>query len=262
MKRKYRYMLLAIGAMLMVGCQKDTVGYFTAVIEDYHSDGDKVYVDENRYLYWNAGDEVKINGREATIDLSTEKAMLMGIEIVDGESYHATYPATSWVSDNCVNFPQEQQYREAFNAIGDMVQVIDAPMVAQTTATVDGNGGINVLNFKNVGALLKVTFSNPESSEIKVNEIEVIGNQEISGNANYSYTEGVPEVTNVDEGGSSVKMMFPKGLGRIMEGNTRSFYIPIIAKNELALQVRVYYQVKETPMIKIFAKAIVERSTL
>ena len=244
MKRKYRYMLLAMCAILMVGCQKDMKGVFTAVIENYQPLDGKMYMGDNRYAYWHEGDELMINGMRATIDLSTDVATVKGVAAEDGGFYTAVYPAKSWVNNGCVKFPQYQEYREALNAKGDMVQVIDAPMVAQTVATVNENGEMNELNFKNVGSLMKVTFKNPESTDIEVKNIELSCTSSLLyGNVRYHYDGNELSVeSTIDGGGNTISLLLPENKGKILGSKEMSYYmvVPSMGDN-IKFKVKVYY---------------------
>lgn len=143
--------------LCMTACQKEENGILTLEVEHYTSSA-KVHIDDN-YAVWDDDDQVKVNGNDYTVNVSSNSATITGVP--EANSYYAIYPANWATGNTTLNIPGMQTYRE--NGNGD--QIVDAPMFAYS----DGN----TLKFRNLGALLAVNVNNQTGSDFTVVSIDV-----------------------------------------------------------------------------------------
>ena len=125
---------------------------------EYYTSSAKVHIDDN-YAVWDDDDQVKVNGNDYTVNVSSNSATITGVP--EANSYYAIYPANWATGNTTLNIPGMQTYRE--NGNGD--QIVDAPMYAYS----DGN----TLKFRNLGALLAVNVNNQTGSDFTIVSIDV-----------------------------------------------------------------------------------------
>ncbi|MCR5017936.1 MAG: hypothetical protein K6A64_03995 [Bacteroidales bacterium] len=164
---------LAAFSMIAAGCKKEAAAPATVTLGVQIATDTKTYIDAGtRYPMWTAGDEIAVNGL-------TDNHTVKDIDIVNGNTaklynvqeadhYYAIYPydivrngmspsSTTILLDNV------QTYKE--DSSGH--QIVEAPMAAYSTTT--------TLTFHNLGALLRVRFTNDGSEEIMLSTIKVKG---------------------------------------------------------------------------------------
>ena len=170
------FTLLALGVLLFAGCQKDGMTTLRLRIADFASDS-KVYMDGNTPR-WVAGDEICINGSRYTIASNSTTTVSSNYS-----NYKAVYPYSIFGSLSngvyTLNIPRNQTYR-----VSGGNQIVDAPMAANADAATSGT--TTTLNFKNIGALLRIqVVNNPTDNRgaLTVDKITVTANLPLWGTA-------------------------------------------------------------------------------
>lgn len=197
MVNKYTFLLLTASAALFFGCSKEQEeaveerhysDYFTAEITPY-GDDEKTYIEAGGsldYSCWADEDAVNINGTVRAVDVNTTDANYSatigadGIETVNG-GFLAAYPGNAVsVSNNTATFtlPDTTEYATVGSGAGVGAQVVEAPMVAYTTA--------RSLQFENVGLLTLFNLNIEGSGQIALQRITISCDQPLSGS--YSLT--------------------------------------------------------------------------
>lgn len=197
MVNKYTFLLLTASAALFFGCSKEQEeaveerhysDYFTAEITPY-GDDEKTYIEAGGsldYSCWADEDAVNINGIVRAVDVNTTDANYSatigadGIETVNG-GFLAAYPGNAVsVSNNTATFtlPAATEYTTVGSGAGVGAQVVEAPMVAYTTA--------RSLQFENVGLLTLFNLNIEGSGQIALQRITISCDQPLSGS--YSLT--------------------------------------------------------------------------
>ena len=157
--------LFAVMTLMVSGCTKDTV-ILHARFERFHANnGQKLYVDENTPK-WKNGDTVFVNDAYSTISLDGSQATLMAETSTEG--YVAIFtgggevgcPVTNTGGVYTFNVPQTQKYE----VVGGEQQ-IRAPMYASSFSS--------TLEFKNLGAVMKITLENNTGDESNQRELIV-----------------------------------------------------------------------------------------
>lgn len=197
MVNKYTFLLLTASAALFFGCSKEQEeaveerhysDYFTAEITPY-GDDEKTYIEAGGsldYSCWADEDAVNINGIVRAVDVNTTDANYSatigadGIETVNG-GFLAAYPGNAVTVDNgtaTFTLPATTEYTTVGSGAGVGAQVMEAPMVAYTTA--------RSLQFENVGLLTLFNLNIEGSGQIALQRITISCDQPLSGS--YSLT--------------------------------------------------------------------------
>jgi len=174
--------LLAIAAVALLfatSCNKENVnpavdvpeGAFLATIDNCANpqnapvvkDGmtTKTTIDANRYVIWEAGDEIKINGVIFTANTSGNSVVFEGGK-VKSTAYHAFFPASIAGTDNAGTLPASQTIVDG--------KVSNLPMYAYSTD--------NQLTFRNICAVAKITIPSFLNGATK---IELSSDQRMNG---------------------------------------------------------------------------------
>jgi len=216
---------------LAAGCKKENgLIELPVTIENYAS-GSKVYIDAINFSCWNDGDKVQVNGEEATVHTSIQTSATITVETGVTSPYYAIFPASCVTGYSAGNYsvalPATQLYRED----GSGNQLIDGVMAAYGT---DG------LSFKNLTALVKVTFTNSTQSSLTVGTIT------LSTTAAGQHLSGVGTVAITSSGSHSLTMTGGKNtvsLRRIGEdvgaGASFTCYVVVPAISNIPLKVEV-----------------------
>lgn len=227
MKRRFLlYVNIAVAAVAMLAsCNKsdDGVVCINATINDY-GNNDKVYVDNDRYTWWNDQDQVYINGTTYALTVSNNIATIANVT-ADQNGYYAVYPAgmcgTAANGYPTVTLPQRQVYRtDGTN------QILNAPM-----ADFSGNEH-PALNFTNLCSLLKVTL--PDDRLVAA---IVVSNTTANlwGTCTLSGTDN-PTLSTPANGGKTVMLDCGDG---VSSANGKPFYVVLPGTNLSNLQVKV-----------------------
>ena len=213
--------ILAAGLLLLaVACQKEQGRVLTATFEPFDN-ASKAYIDAEYYACWESTDIVKINGTNHNVTItpgSEGRASSAQIQLSDNISGDilAFYPYNR-ISDDMttVDFPHVQEYAER-----DGHQIIDNPMAAYCPA------GDRELRFRNLGALLEVSFPNT-TKYVKAIQVQGIEDQMLCGKAQLRRDNtGQPSLSRLTDGCNSVTLHFEQA---VSTANDRSFFIVLPA---------------------------------
>lgn len=150
MKKAFIALAFVAATLLTVSCKKDNVAFsIKATINNYTHDT-KVYVDDDNFSCWAAGDEVKINDITGSIASTTNGGHhgTINSESEVEPTFYAVYPASAVTSQSVtangttIHLPSMQKC-----IVEGGHQVVNAIMAAQ---------GETELDFYNLCALLKV----------------------------------------------------------------------------------------------------------
>ena len=236
MKKLFFYIVLFVAVLTMVSCEKDKTiaGYLPVTISQYQGgDNSKVFIDNQNYACWVAGDPVCLNGEESDVVVASGKYRIPipgTLNVNASTVYYAIYPysAVSNYSNYSVTLPAIQHYVE----VSENVQKIDALMAAT---------GTTLLSFKNLCALLRVDVSCIPANTATVTyhltkiEVTVTGDDPIAGTGHIDFSNSSNPSLIMDNGVKTLKLQF--------DGNTKSngsYYItvpPVMGKFE----VKVHY---------------------
>ena len=175
-----KLLLILSVALLFAACRKDdqTVDLTAVVADQPARGGAKVYIDDDRYACWHHGDAVNVNGTSYSLSVEPGSDYKVA-KILDvnksSNGYTAGYPAScvSGISEGgtsvTVTIPSVQTYSRAtvYDGTGESYQQIVNPMVARC-----GNGD-DVLKFRNVGCVLKVTVHNSSGVGLNLHYVTV-----------------------------------------------------------------------------------------
>ncbi len=159
MKKIFLALGFSAALMSMVSCQKDET-FVRASISRYQNP-EKVVLNADNYACWQSTDQVRVNGTEYGLTSISGDAghfrINMGQQnpgVTLNAIYHPTTVTLGTEDNNTIGItlPTAQTYQEDANG----AQVINAPMVAQTTT--NRRGGAE-LSFYNVCSLLKVMLT-------------------------------------------------------------------------------------------------------
>ena len=218
MKKLFLFFVLLAGIAVLTGCKKDQdVVTLQAVIDQ---ETKAYFSDDNRYLpYWNAGDEVNINGTRKSLSLPDNPTTFASIEgVATSDYYCAIYPysavdnmgAPSGTTNATIYFHNHQQYVWESGH-----QRVDMPMGAVTT---DAD---KTLIFRNLCSILRLNVSNNLSTDFCVKRITVTS---FGG-----YVAGLFDVTlsyNSSTHQTDVPGINPSSLNSNSEDNTLTLHVP------------------------------------
>ena len=218
MKKLFLFFVLLAGIAVLTGCKKaQDVVTLQAVIDQ---ETKAYFSDDNRYLpYWNAGDEVNINGTRKSLSLPDNPTTFASIEgVATSDYYCAIYPYSavdnmgtpSGTTKATIYFHNHQQYVWESGH-----QRVDMPMGAVTT---DAD---KTLIFRNLCSILRLNVSNNLSTDFCVKRITVTS---FGG-----YVAGYFDVTlsyNSTTHQTDVPGINPSSLNSNSEDNTLSLHVP------------------------------------
>ena len=213
--------ILAAGLLLLaVACQKEQGRVLTATFEPFDN-ASKAYIDAEYYACWESTDIVKINGTNLPVTItpgSEGHASSAQIQLTDDISGDilAFYPYNRISNDmTTVNFPHVQEYAER-----DGHQIIDNPMAAYCPAD------DRELRFRNLGALLEVSFPNT-TNYVKAIQVQGVEDQMLCGKAQLRRDNtGQPSLSRLTDGCNSVTLHFATP---VSAANDKRFYIVLPA---------------------------------
>lgn len=234
----YLFLTLLASAALFTACQKDTehLVNLSAVIADRPGNNAKVYINGN-YGCWQQGDAVKIksgsNGTDSyslTVAGSEEVATKATINNVkEGTPYTAGYPGANVtaIGDGTLNIevPSSQSYVEAaiYNGAATNEQRIVCPMAAYSP---DGS----TLKFYNVAAMLAVTVTNSESSDLTLYAVEVESDKSpLSGTATVTVNTdaAISSISSNASTSNNVTLTFGTTV-TLAASASKTVYIPVL----------------------------------
>ena len=163
---------LALGiAFLATGCKKDEVKdtfNLDAVIEEVNG-GQKVHM-ENALPVWDNGDQIKVNKENCSVSITGSGSARKNsiAKQTEENTYCAFYPASylnsgadiTSASGIWIGLPRCQEYSKSGND-----QIVRMPMIAYSNS--------NILPFKNLCSVLKVTVTNTTGHTFILDSIQV-----------------------------------------------------------------------------------------
>ena len=163
---------LALGiALLATGCKKDEVKdtfNLDAVIEEVNG-GQKVHM-ENALPVWDNGDQIKVNKENCSVSITGSGSARKNsiAKQTEENTYCAFYPASylnsgadiTSASGIWIGLPRCQEYSKSGND-----QIVRMPMIAYSNS--------NILPFKNLCSVLKVTVTNTTGHTFILDSIQV-----------------------------------------------------------------------------------------
>lgn len=186
--RKSISILAIVAALFMVfSCQKESTTVLRATINQYNGNNGKAYLAADDYVNWHVGDELWVNGCEATVTGSASPFTVTVSHLAENtETFYAVFPkaySTMDQSNNAtVTIPAVQKY-----IVKDGHQVINAPMAAKQQKAASG---ATTLMFYNLASLLEITLPDALNgatiNKIVVSNIVNNGNA-INGNATVNF---------------------------------------------------------------------------
>lgn len=229
--------ILAIMAMLAVGCQKEEAATVTlgAKIQKPISNGSKVYIDDHTPC-WHNGDLVRINN--VNYPIIGALGVSARIEnVVASNGYRAIFPAN--ICGNIYNsprisvtLPSSQTYR----LVGGR-QRVDVPMGAYITSG-------STLQFHNLCSVVRVTISNSLNTDISLRSITLTAETAgLSGDGTaYVYGESTDyiDMANSNFANHDVGLVFTDNCPATVDAlGTRTFDIVVPAFTTDDVTIRV-----------------------
>lgn len=229
MKRISSFLPIALmGIILFAGCKKEDLIFFTAKTQPY-SGQEKMHINASYFACWSTGDQIRINASVATATVTDgadrSRVELSGVP-TSGSGYYAIYPAAfcAFAEPNeggevTISIPTEQEYRESGG-----VQVVNALMAAKANND-------NVLVFKNLCTLLKITFPTT-NNKISAIEVRSAGaHRKLSGTGTVTYDGSVPTLTGMNDETNTDRVVLTMSTPVSLVGG-KSFYVPIPMIND------------------------------
>lgn len=219
--------LLALAA----GCKKENGPIELPVTIENYASGSKVYIDTSNFSCWNDGDKVQVNGVEATVHASIQTNATITVETGVTSPYYAIFPASCVTGYSAGNYsvalPATQLYRED----GSGNQLIDGVMAAY---------GTSGLSFRNLTALVKVTFTNSTQSPLTVGTIMLsttAAGQHLSGVGTVEITSSGSHSLTMSGGKNTVSL---RRIGKeVGAGASVTCYVVVPAITNIPLKVEV-----------------------
>lgn len=233
MKNITRNIILTLTAtLLLTACHDDNTISLSATTEDYLGTDNKAYLNNDGYMMWHNPDLVKINAQVCTVHVDNNTATITDITPHSSGKYYAFYPS-SWEGTftqgnqpvmNSIKIPKEHDY-----TIQGGKQCVNAPMAA----FVD-NVNSDVLRFKNLGALLRITINNNFANAVELSKITITcnnNNNNLSGEGfevtNYPSDPKLEKTSGTGNSSTSSTMNIASGLLTIASGSSSVVYFPL-----------------------------------
>ena len=231
---------------LTTACKKDQdVVTLKATSENFRGTNSKVYINDNLYAVWEAGDAVGINGQLNLAVASGDDYTISGVNNV--ATYYAFYPA-NYVSDRQtaavagttnILMPVNQTYTFA-----DGVQHVKTPMVASYSAS--SADAPATLAFRNVANLLKLEVPALNGYAITFIEVES-NNSPLSGE--FTVSSGISTLSNGDgvsmaptSGGTTSQVVGLDCWNNAQGYASGTFYVVLPPVSNSKLTISVYMQ--------------------
>lgn len=270
---KYRnlfIMAVATATLMTYGCDKNEVTQTTPTLlgqnretVTLHATIDrndtKAYIGDDKYLYWQDGDKVWINGAEYTLTVDGDNATIENV--VAADEYVAIYPASMAggyynEEDNrnvYIDFPAIQEYKTI-----DGKQVVSIPISAYSTT--------NSLTFYNCASLFRVNMTNDKGKAMNLESITVtpestVQNVDIffSGRTGIYAGEHSAAYGFAMMNGGDVTLSFADWDEQLAINATKSYYIAVpmfgfakltVAVNATDSEEKIYTFCKQTASAK------------
>lgn len=231
--RKNYISFLVIGLVLLLsGCVKDQrIDALKLVAEGGRNSESKMIITDE-YSDWAAGDEVRINGTIANVELIDGAAYVSGGDFE--APFYGIYPASIYRSNNgssyTVNVPGTYTYSAT-----EGKQLLQSPMVGYAESG-------NYIFFRHLTSAVTVQITNYYGFTVIVDSVIVISNSyKLHGDITFSLGADISIPATEKVGGDTV-VMLGGGL-QVVSGNTVNVQVPVLPQgsgNIFTLQVKVH----------------------
>lgn len=239
--RKSISILAIVAALFMVfSCQKESTTVLRATINQYNGNDGKAYLADGDYVNWHVGDQLLVNGHDATVTGSDSPftVVVEGLE-ENTQTFYAVYPkANSTMSGNSatVTIPAEQTY----TTDGQGRQIINAPMAAKQ---VKAANGVTTLMFYNLASLFEIELpTNAVGATIKSIDVYNVANNfggaAINGNADVNFDDNGAVTMSAVSGGTHVTKLEVNAT----HVANRKYYVVVAPVSDAQFQVVVNYE--------------------
>jgi len=254
MKKTYIIAVFLGGLLLMTGCRKDELaGGIMLTAETFTPNGTKTAVSGDQ-VHWVNGDQVRINGQTATVEVSGSEARATGIESLSGD-IRAYYPASIITASDAENEgtdnPTVVVPSEYVSSFSGGNQNISLPMVGKASE------GAVTIKLYHVTAAIKVRVKNNTEADntIYLDSIVVVSaTQQLSGPASVSNNGSSTTVSGASDDSQyrRVKVKFNDGVS-ISYGSIVDVQVPILPiaevdGNDITFKVYTHKAVSRTGM--------------
>ena len=242
--------------LLLTACEKDklqpSMGIdFTATMEQPSSGDSKVQLVDERWIYWEPGDEISIGSNQTSANEAPASGFLTGVgqEVEDfgqfNGVFHTELPEGSTIflalhpksANNriisgggtdftaTISLPNEQPYRDDSTFAKQVL-----PMVAWYGDNWEHT--VPNLDFHNLAGIVRLQFYNSTGQTFTINSINIASNQQLSGLftvVDYkTYNPHLTSTSSADED-KQITLTMPDG-GLTFEANAlKSFYLVLPA---------------------------------
>ena len=240
---------MAVVALMTAGCQKERVDGMILLAEGFNNNNSKLLVNGNAST-WATGDEVRINGQVATVDVSANNASVHLDEGVTAPFY-GVYPASIYASNDGANYTLNLPATYTYATDGTY-QVLSSPMVGYTTNN-------STMVFKHLTAAVTVEIKNDFGIDVRVTDVTISSNKyKLNGSTNVAIgssisVDPVEEVSNAAL--RQVQMSFGTAL-YINSGSTARVQVPVLPvgdDNRFTISVTVQNK-DDAEMVYTFSK--------
>lgn len=246
--RKSISILAIVAALFMVfSCQKESTTVLRATINQYNGNNGKAYLAADDYVNWHVGDQLWVNGCEATVTGSASPFTVTVSNLAENtETFFAVFPmANSTMSGNSatVTIPAVQTYEA--DAAGN--QILNAPMAAKQERNASG---VTTLMFYNLASLFEISLpDNVAGATIKSISVFNIANDyagaAINGTADVTFGDNGISIGTVN-GSRNTKLEV-----NAVHVAGRKYYVAVAPVSGAQFQVTVNYET-QTHNIPVF----------
>lgn len=227
---------MAVVALMTAGCQKERVDGMILLAEGFNNNNSKLLVNGNAST-WATGDEVRINGQVATVDVSANNASVHLSEGVTAPFY-GVYPASIYASNDGTNYTLNLPATYTYATDGTY-QVLSSPMVGYTTNN-------STMVFKHLTAAVTVEIKNDFGIDVKVTDITISSNKyKLNGSTAVTIGSSItvaPVVESENAALRQVQMTFGGTALNIASGGTAQVQVPVLpvgSDNSFTISVTV-----------------------
>lgn len=246
--------MLCLSMLFFSACQKENGNYRLRLLVETPTSQEKVYVDNQRWAWFNLGDQIRVNGYSfrmaAPKTNSTPPTYFVDVDedMINRQPnyYDIFYPGVGSTYDaTSRTYSVELNATQPYVEDGNGNQKI-ACVMAGTAAASDGSVDVQM---HNLTALLKVNINLPSGQDYVLKSITVRA-KDNSGNEKYfagkytvnlaAATPAMTLVTSPMEGAQQVVLAVPETEGSISGGSSKSFYVAVPPMQNVKFSVMLY----------------------
>lgn len=252
--RKKIFATLCLSVLFFAACQKENGNYRLRLLVETPTSQEKVYVDNQRWAWFNLGDQIRVNGYSfrmaAPKTNSTPPTYFVDVDedMINRQPnyYDIFYPGVGSTYDaTSRTYSVELNATQPYVEDGNGNQKI-ACVMAGTAEASDGSVDVQM---HNLTALLKVNINLPSGQDYVLKSITVRA-KDNSGNEKYfagkytvnlaAATPAMTLVTSPMEGTQQVVLAVPETDGAISGGSSKSFYVAVPPMQNVKFSVMLY----------------------